>query len=292
MKIKILVSGADGQLGRSLQVIAAIHPEIEFTFCNRNSLDLADAKSIQAALTKDYNYFINAGAYTKVDQAETETELSYKINSEALDIIGKTVSPGCTVIHISTDYVYHLDIIEALTEEMDCDPKSVYAKSKLTGEQNLLTHRTDSIIIRSSWIYSEYGHNFVKTMLRLSNEHPGLKIVSDQIGTPTYAYDLAKAIVDIILYIEHNKGSKQNFGGIYNYSNEGISNWAEFAEAIFDYCGKECSVEKIRSEEFPTVAARPKWSFMSKDKIKSRFELDIPDWRSSLKSCLDKLGCE
>ena len=288
MKVHILVSGATGQLGQSLQEIAPEYPEFEFSFCNREQLDLSSEDSIRSKLSEGFDYFINAGAYTQVDAAEENEALAFAINADALLAIAKNASANCRILHISSDYVYHIDKTEALNESDPCEPKSVYARSKLEGERNLLKTKPDSLVIRSSWIYSNYGHNFVKTMLRLADSRDSLNIVSDQIGTPTYAFDLAKALLDIIKHLDNLNGP-DDLGGVYNYANENCTNWAEFAEHIFALSNKDCKVMKIPTSEYPTPAARPLWSCMSKDKIRKAFSVDIPDWHESLKACLDKL---
>jgi len=289
MKCRILVSGADGQLGKSIQDLAQKYPEYEFDFFGRTEFNLEDQNSIANVFQKDYNYFINAAAYTKVDLAESESEKAYKINSESLETITKYCPISCKIIHISTDYVYNHNPGRHLLESDKTEAASVYSKSKLSGEKILLEQRPESIIIRSSWIYSEHGNNFVKTMLRLARDRDELNIVADQLGSPTYARDLADAIFKIINYFNLNPEVSDLLGGIYNYSNEECTNWAEFAEHIFLYSGISCKVNPITTAEYPTPAVRPLWSYMSKEKIKDSFSLEILDWKASLKICLSIL---
>ena len=200
--------------------------------------------------------------------------------------MAKYAHSASTIVHISSDYVYHHNPGRPLEESDTTNPHSVYAKSKLAGESLLLEHKAKSIVIRSSWIYAREGHNFVNTMLRLGTSRDELSVVSDQIGTPTYAPDLAEAILRMISTITSDQ--QNHLYGVYNYSNEGICSWAEFAEEIFKIKDIACKVNRIDTEQYPTPAMRPKWSVMSKKKIKDDFLLDIPHWKESLRACLQQ----
>lgn len=290
-KITVLVSGSTGQLGQELQFLAKKYrKEIEFTFQDRKGMDLSKESSIKNCLQKAYDFFINAGAYTAVDKAEQDSKTAHQVNSKALAYIAKYSPSKTKIIHVSTDYVYNWNPQRPLLETDRTNPKNVYAQSKLKGEIQLLSKRPDSIILRTSWVYSSYGNNFVKTMLRLGKDRDSLNIVSDQLGSPTYARDLAVSIIKIIKeYDQPNYGNlpKQ---GIYNYSNLGLTNWSEFAKEIFRLSKLKCKVGETTTKAFNAPAARPLWSMMSKEKIQSTFHLEVPHWKKSLKSCLIELG--
>lgn len=281
----IFISGANGQLGRSIKELAKDYSDYSFRFFSKEKLDLSNESSIKSVLSEQCDYFINAGAYTAVDKAEENEDLCMAINATALRHVAKYCSENCRIIHISSDYVYHHNPGRPLEETDNTEPKSVYAHSKLDGEKQLFTMRPDSIVIRSSWIYAKEGHNFVNTMLRLGEFKEELTIVSDQIGTPTYAPDLAKTIMDLIRYQDSNPNTTAS--GIFNYSNEGTCNWAEFAKEIFKIRQISCKVIPIPTEQYPTPAQRPLWSVMSKEKIKALLQIEIPNWKSSLRKCLD-----
>lgn len=288
--MKILVSGSSGQLGQELQTIASQYKGLRFEFMYREQLDLSSKSSIYDRLKdSDYDFFINAGAYTAVDKAEEDYKKAFSVNSRALNHIAKAAPKSTKIIHISTDYVYHIDPKRPLKETDKTKPKSIYAQSKREGELKLLTRRPDSIIIRTSWVYSSYGNNFVKTMLRLGESRSQLSIVSDQIGTPTYARDLAKAILDIISAIKKDPRLKKK-SGIYNYSNLGLTDWSGFAQEIFRQTETECEVGITTTKAYNAPAPRPLWSMMSKVKIQKDFHLEIPEWQESLSHCLKELG--
>ena len=287
MKKNILVSGSSGQLGSELQVIAAHYPQFNFVFKTKESFNLESQNTIQKVLQADhYDYFINAGAYTNVDKAESEEEKCFTINARALKWIAEYASDKTQIIHISSDYVYNINKTTPLVETDDTRPKGIYALSKLLGEELLKAIRPDSIIIRTSWVYSSFGHNFVKTMLRLG-DRDALDIVSDQIGAPTYARDLATAIMQIITKISDNPES--DYGGIYNYSNGGRTNWADYARKIFELSQQDCKVNDTTTKAYNAPAHRPLWSVLSKDKIKASFDVKINAWDESLAICLSEL---
>ena len=252
-------------------------------------MNLASERSIANNLkAENFHYFINAGAYTKVDLAEKDKVNARKINTEALDIIAKKADPNTRVIHISTDYVYHLNIERPLLETDLTKPKGVYAKTKLQGERKLLDTRNDSIILRTSWLYSSFGHNFVKTMLRLGKDRNQLSIVNDQYGSPTYVREVAATLIQMIRFIENDK--TLSYGGIYNYSNFGMTTWSDFAQSIFDRAKINCHIVPISTKQFGAPAPRPNWSLLSKEKLQKTFHIKIPHWEDSLAECLEELG--
>jgi len=289
MSKRILISGSTGQLGSEIKSITSNYKQYEFIFKDRHGLDLKNIKNIKDLFQNNkYDYFINAAAYTSVDHAESDQENCYDINASALTYLGQYCNPECNIIHISSDYVYNITPGRPLKESDKTNPLGVYAKSKLQGEQNLLDLRSDSIVIRTSWVYSEYGNNFVKTMLKLGKTKDKLSIVSDQIGTPTYAKELAKCILDIIQFIE-NAPQDKDFGGIYNFSHLGATNWAEFAQEIFRLKNISCEIQSTTTESYNAPAHRPLWSVMSMDKIKNTFPIELKNWKDSLKECLLRL---
>lgn len=289
--IRALVSGSTGQLGQELIVMCKAYPQIKCDFKDRAKLDLSSKASIFNNLEgSSYDFYINCAAFTAVDQAESNSKMAYKVNAEALKHIAEAAPPTCKIIHISSDYVYHTDPGRPLVETDKTSPQGVYAKSKLEGEQVLLKYRPDSLVIRTSWVYSSYGNNFVKTMLKLGKERDTLNIVSDQIGTPTYARDLAVTILDMISNFSTENYNQTYKAGIYNYSNLGLTDWASFAVEIFKQTKIKCKVGTTSTKAYGAPAARPLWSMMSKEKIQRDFHLKIPSWKESLASCLKELG--
>ena len=282
----ILISGATGQLGQEIKEMAVDYPNYRFDFKGRDDLDLEHEESIKNALKDShYDYFINAGAYTAVDKAESETATAYAVNGMALYHIANYMPEECTLIHISTDYVYHRDQTTPLQESDPCQPKGVYALSKLQGEQFVTALIPRSIIIRTSWVYSTYGNNFVKTMLRLGKQKEELSIVNDEIGTPTYAKNIANTIMSIITETEQKSEAERSYG-IYNFSDENHTNWADFARYIFEVSKINCKVNDISSVAYGAAAKRPSWSVLSKDKIKRDFGIKPQTWQESLHECL------
>jgi dTDP-4-dehydrorhamnose reductase len=283
----VLITGANGQIGRELQALQSEFPSIQFIPVDRATLDLTQSAEVERFLNETtFDACINCAAYTAVDKAEQEQELAYSINADAAEQLAKICqAKGAAFIHYSSDYVYNNGLDRPLLETDPTTPQSVYAQSKLAGDLRVMAAHQEALVFRTSWVYSSFGHNFVKTMFRLGKERDLLRIVNDQIGTPTYARDIARMTLQLLL-----RGWPVNQGGIYNYSNEGVCSWYDFTKAIFDLNGIGCKVEPIPSSEYPTPAARPHFSVLNKSKIKSAFGLDIPYWRDSLLECLELLN--
>lgn len=280
--IKVLVTGANGQLGSEINQISDQFSEIQFSFTDVAELDITNSGKVADFLSVfKPAYLINCAAYTAVDKAETDTETATLINATAVGILaGQSAKVGCKMIHVSTDYVYDGAGPRPYMEDHPVDPKSAYGRTKLEGEILCQKNNPESIILRTSWLYSAFGNNFVKTMVRLGNERTELGVIADQIGTPTNAADLAKAILTIISSVE--TGEKNFVPGIYHYSNEGVASWYDFTKAIFDIAQINCFVKPIATEDYPSPTERPAYSVMNKSKIKLIFGLQIPHWRDSL----------
>ena len=278
---KILVTGASGQVGSELKVLAPSYSQLDWVFADRTLLDLSELNNISNVLDKiQPQIIINCAAYTAVDKAETETELADILNHQAVAVLAQwSHSNGCQLIHISTDYVFDGKSNISLTEEASTGPINVYGQTKLAGEQACIRENPNAIILRTSWVYSKFGTNFVKTMCRLMQERDSLNVVNDQIGSPTYAADLVKAILTII--------SHPNWqAGIYHYSNEGKISWYELALAIKKIGGFQCEITGISSAEYSTPVRRPKYSLLDKSKIATTFGVIISDYRESLEKCM------
>lgn len=282
--MKILVTGKNGQLGSELFDLHTQYPMFEFVFTDRTQLNLEDLEQISTQLNEiKPDVIINAAAYTAVDQAEKNQFLCETINHLAVNEIAKWAnSHQAKVIHISTDYVFDGTIEEPLLETDITQPINFYGESKRRGEESLLVENEESIVIRTSWVYSQYGNNFVKTMMRLMNEREELSVVSDQIGAPTYARDLAIAILEILK-------APQFVPGIYHYSNEGKISWYEFATAIKEINNYNTKIHPIASEDFVTIARRPQFSLLDHNKIKNTYKIEIPYWRDSLVEMIGQL---
>lgn len=274
---KILVTGASGQLGSELAVLSSNYPQYKWIFADRTLISLDDLDILQKQLQlMQPDIILNCGAYTAVDKAESEKELAFKINSLAVEVIARyAFGNNVKLIHISTDYVFDGSSPVALTEEAETNPINVYGESKRAGEIACLKDNPNSIIIRTSWVYSKFGNNFVKTMQRLMQERKAINVVNDQIGSPTYAADLAQAILVILEWPKW-------IPGIYNYSNEGEISWYDFALSIKELGGYSCEVIGIPSAEYATPAKRPQFSLLNKEKIRKAFCLQIPDYKVSL----------
>ncbi|MDE6007534.1 MAG: dTDP-4-dehydrorhamnose reductase [Muribaculaceae bacterium] len=278
---KILVTGCYGQLGSSLKREFDGDPEIEATYTDYDTLDITDREAVERFL-KDHNFdvIVNCAAYTAVDKAETDEILCSMLNTGAVGNLGEAaVKTGSKVIHISTDYVFSGQGFRPYEENDEPYPQGIYGRTKLEGEGLLTSFCQNAIIIRTAWLYSEYGNNFVKTMLRKSETDAEISVVADQIGSPTYAGDLAHAIHKII-------NNKEWHPGIFHFTNEGVASWYDFAKAIFELSEKKVKVNPIPSSAYKTAAKRPLYSVLSKRKIKRTYGLEVPYWRDSLSKCL------
>ena len=288
-KPKIVVTGGNGQLGKELQEISSSYPQFEFYFLTREDMPIDQFELVRNYFkTLKPAYCINCAAYTAVDKAESEKELAFLINGEAVGVLAAVCREHETkFVHISTDYVFNGEGTYPYTENFPTHPVNVYGASKLEGEKQAIQLNPDCIIIRTSWVYSSFGKNFVKAMMRLMNEKDEVKVINDQIGSPTYAADLAELILAIIgnrqLTISNSKP------GIYNFSNEGIITWYEFAVAIKEIINCPCEVKPITTSEYPTPAKRPAYSVLDKTKIQETFGVQLKDWKESLAVCIEKI---
>jgi dTDP-4-dehydrorhamnose reductase len=282
---KILVTGSNGQLGSEINKLASTLPQFNFLFHDVDTLDITDLKSLTNFFEKhNPNYIVNCAAYTAVDKAETDIEKAYLINDKAVENLAKVSTQfNARIIHGSTDYVFDGINHRPYIETDPTNPVSVYGKSKLAGEKHL-ENMENAIIIRTAWLYSSFGNNFAKTVIRLGKEKKDLRMICDQVGTPTYAADLADAIGKIL------KRSSENINGfvpgIYHFSNEGACSWYDFASEIISQCNLSCKVFPIATKDYPTPARRPSYSVFNKSKIKGTFGIEIPWWKESLKICL------
>ncbi|HEX7903246.1 MAG TPA: dTDP-4-dehydrorhamnose reductase [Chitinophagaceae bacterium] len=283
LRKKIGVTGANGQLGMELRQLSSAWPQYEFIFVSKEQLPIQDVEKVNTFFGKHHpDFLINCAAYTAVDKAESEKELAFLVNAEATAILAKACKENnCRFIHISTDYVFDGTATVPYEINAATNPMSVYGESKLKGEQLAQRENPGSIIIRSSWVYSSFGKNFVKTMIRLMREKNELNVVNDQLGSPTYAADLARTILQII-------ASGNWHPGIYHYSNNGIISWYDFAVAIKELTGSPCTLHPIPTSQYPTPAKRPAWSVLSTSKIHEVYAVSPIFWRQSLQECLDQ----
>jgi dTDP-4-dehydrorhamnose reductase len=286
---KILVTGANGQLGKELRDLAPLYTQFEFIFLSREDLPIHHFELVRNYFnTLKPDYCINCAAYTAVDRAEQEKDKAFLINGEAVGVLAAVCKEHQTeFIHISTDYVFDGTASTPYTENFPPHPQSVYGASKLEGERQALQLNPDSIIIRTSWVYSFHGKNFVKTMMRLMNEKNEISVVNDQVGSPTYAADLAEAILKIIVNCQL---SIVNWvPGICHFSNEGVISWYDFAVAIKELTNSNCKIHPIPTSEYPTPAKRPAYSVLDKTKFVKTFGIPVKQWKHSLVSCLSRL---
>ncbi len=282
----ILVTGANGQVGSELQSLSGAY-EDNFYFTDRDSLDITDKEAVERFIAENaIDTIINAAAYTAVDNAENDKENADRVNHLAVKYLAEIAKANnIKLVHISTDYVYDGKNYRPYTEDDATAPNGVYGATKLAGEKAMLAiNPVHSIIIRTSWVYSSFGANFVKTMLRLGKERDSLGVIFDQVGTPTYARDMAQAILDILPEIKNEQVE------VYHYSNEGVLSWYDFAKEIMNMAKIECEINPIETKEYPTPATRPHYSLLNKSKVKKAFGITIPYWKDSLDACLKILG--
>ena len=280
----ILITGANGQLGNEMRVLSAENPEYTYFFTDVAELDICNEQAIlDFVKANQINVIVNCAAYTAVDKAEESIELCTKLNADAVGYLAKAAEAnGAEFIQVSTDYVFDGTAHIPYQETEPTCPNSVYGHTKLAGEQNALTLCTRSMVIRTAWLYSTFGNNFVKTMIRLGKEREAFGVIFDQVGTPTYARDLARAIFAAI--------RQGVVPGIYHFSNEGVCSWYDFTKAIHRLAGiTTCHVKPLHTEEYPTPAKRPHYSVLDKTKIKNTYHIEIPYWMDSLESCIAEL---
>lgn len=291
-RIKIIVLGANGQLGQSYQHLSGEFPWADTYFFDRNNIDITDTERVKAVINKvKPQYIINCAAYTAVDKAESEQESCYAINEKGCRAIVEAIGKDAIkLLHFSTDYVYGIYNGKALNERDATCPPNVYAQSKLAGEQVIRNSEVSSMIIRTSWVISPFGHNFAKTMLRLGKEKSLLTIVNDQFGAPTFTFDLVRDTMNIIHQVAQDSSKTEMWNDTYNYSNEGIITWYDMAKAIMQISDSSCVVEPIPSKNYPTPAKRPNWSLMSKRKIIDNFGIQPPHWYDAVKRCIKNIA--
>ena len=281
MKQTILITGANGQLGNEMRVLSEQHPDFDYVFTDREELDICDEQAVDRFVEANgINVIVNCAAYTAVDKAEGNTEACKVLNSDAPGYLAKAMGKRCgCLIQISTDYVFDGTNHIPYKEDMPTCPQSVYGVTKLAGEQEAMKYCPNTMVVRTAWLYSSFGNNFVKTMIRLGKEKDALGVIFDQIGTPTYARDLAAAI-----YVALEQGVVP---GVYHFSNEGVCSWYDFAKAIHRLAGIDsCHVRPLHTEEYPTPAKRPYYSVLDKTKLKETYSLEIPYWMDSLEACI------
>ena len=283
--MNILVTGANGQLGHECRMLSLQHPEANFVFTDVAELSITDEQAVMKMFrSQSFQYCINAAAFTAVDLAETQQDISRLVNATAVGYLAKACSENnCRLIHISTDYVFNGENESGYEPDDATDPINVYGATKLEGEQLAITLAPDSIIIRTSWVYSYYGKNFVKTMMKLMQERNEISVVADQTGRPTYAADLADCIFEIIF--KHDNPNP----GMYHYANEGVITWYDFASAIKEIGGYDCLIHPIPSSAYPVPAKRPRYSILNTEKTVATFGVQLPAWRSSLLKCMQLL---
>jgi len=280
----ILITGSHGQLGNEMQQAAIRFPAFNFLYTDVEDLDICDKAALSDFVKANkVNIIVNCAAYTAVDKAEDDVALCYKINSDAVRNIGEVASENnLKVVHVSTDYVFDGTNYLPYNEDQPVCPATVYGKSKLAGEQALMETCKQAVILRTAWLYSSFGNNFVKTMMKLGTDRDSLNVIFDQVGTPTYAADLANTILKVL--------SHETFvPGIYHFSDEGVCSWYDFTKSIHRIAGITCNVQPIETKDYPARTPRPHYSVLNKAKIKSTYGMVIPHWEESLVRCIDIL---
>ncbi len=284
--MNILVTGSNGQLGSEFKDLSSNFSNYNFIFTDIDELDITNEKAVSDFFdSNEINVVINCAAYTNVDKCESNQDAAHTLNTLACRLLSQQcTNHNAAIIHISTDYVYDGNNYTPYIETDFTNPNSIYGKTKLHGEKMIEEFATTGIIIRTSWLYSSYGHNFIKTMMKFGEERDELRVVFDQIGTPTYARDLAKVIIKGLSEITFIEGTH-----IFHYSNEGVCSWYDFAKEIIDYKNINCKIIPIETKDYPLPAPRPSYSVMNKAKIKEELGIEIPYWKDSLFECLDKI---
>lgn len=283
----ILITGSKGQLGNEMQQAAARFPAFRFIYTDVEDLDICDKNALNAFIKANaVDVIVNCAAYTAVDKAEDDVELCYKINADAVRNIGEIATANkVKVVHVSTDYVFDGTNYVPYSEDQPVCPATVYGKSKLQGEEALMEVCPQSVILRTAWLYSSFGNNFVKTMMKLGTERDSLNVIFDQVGTPTYAADLADAILNLL--------SHETFTpGIYHFSDEGVCSWYDFTKTIHRIAGITCDVRPIETKDYPARTPRPHYSVLNKAKIKATYGIAIPHWEESLEKCISILKAQ
>jgi len=285
--MKILITGANGQLGREIKEIESAYTHFEFLYTDIDELDIGNENSVEQYFAlHNPDVVINCAAYTAVDKAENDSENAFLVNAVAPGNLARAAAEsGAFMVHISTDYVYDGKSFRPYTETDAINPASVYAKSKAAGETAVFEAKGKAVIFRTSWLYSAYGVNFIKTMMKYGVERKELNVVFDQIGTPTYAHDLAKTILNTLPV-----AMTADMIEVYHYSNEGVASWYDFAKAIHQFANISCKVNPIPTIDYPLPAERPMYSVLDKAKLKRKFGIEIPYWRDSVKHCIARLG--
>ena len=287
--MNILITGSNGQLGSEIKDLVTNYKNFNFFFMDLPELNVCKSEELNTFIVdQNINTVINCAAYTAVDKAEKDEHTAQKVNSEGvLNLVNALKKVNGKLIHISTDYVFDGNHSQPYKESDPVSPVGVYGETKRAGELAVLNSSIDALVIRTSWMYSVYGNNFLKTMLKLGHDKDELGVIFDQVGTPTNASDLAKTCLDILAYsIEANINSK---GKIYHYSNEGVTSWYDFSKAIMELGSIDCKIRPIETKDYPTPAKRPHYSVLNKSKIKTDFNIQIPNWRDSLDKCIEKL---
>jgi dTDP-4-dehydrorhamnose reductase len=288
----ILVTGAGGQVGKSMQSLAAQFPQLQLIFTNSDALDITNKRAVSIFFSEaPLSACINCAAYTAVDRAEGDPVLARRVNVGGVaNLAAACAKATIPLIHFSSDYVYHNNLNRPLVETDPTAPKGVYARTKLQGEYAAFRRHTNTMVVRTSWVYAPEGHNFVRTILRLAAEKPTIQVVYDQIGAPTYAPDMALALLNLLQKVQAGTLTPEKLSGIWNYANAGVTSWYDFAQAILTSIKSPCTVYPIRSEQYPTPAIRPPFSVLDTTKFKTAFEMDIPHWQDSLQRCLKEMG--
>ena len=287
--MKVLITGSKGQLGSEIKELASVYENLECIYKDLPELDICDVETLTTIISDQHiNAVINCAGYTAVDKAEENPEIAEQVNAKGvLNLVNALEKVNGKLIHISTDYVFDGDHFLPYKESDEVNPIGVYGNTKRRGELEVINSDIEGIVIRTSWLYSAYGNNFVKTMLRLGNERDDLEVIFDQVGTPTYAGDLAKTCLEI-LCSRSSDGISKN-GNLYHYSNEGVASWYDLAISIMRFGSLDCKVRPIETKDYPTPAKRPHYSVLNKSKIKIDFNIQIPHWRDSLHKCVEKL---